>query len=154
MNTEEFKDIQGYEGKYRINRDGDIYSVKRNELLKWKIKKGYYIIILSNEGHEKTYYIHRLIALHFIPNPENHPIVVHIDKNKTNNNINNLKWCSYNDASKYRKVKGGISIVRRVLMNKKESFSYLVYIRKEQRCFKTYEEAKNFLYNYIEKNEK
>lgn len=43
---------------------------------------------------EKNYKLHRLIAIHYIPNPENKPFINHIDGNKLNNNISNLEWCT------------------------------------------------------------
>lgn len=47
------------------------------------------------KGKQKTFSVHRLVALTFIPNPDNLPCINHKDEDKTNNNADNLEWCSY-----------------------------------------------------------
>ena len=91
--TEELKDIKDYEGLYAITRDGDVWSYKSNKFLKHKLARGYHQVILCKEGKGKTYYIHRLVAKVFIPNPDNLPQVNHKDEDKSNNCVENLEWC-------------------------------------------------------------
>lgn len=57
-------------------------------------KMGYPIVMLSKDGKRKTKRIHKLVAKAFIKNPNKYTIINHIDGNKTNNNINNLEWCT------------------------------------------------------------
>lgn len=103
-----WKDIDGYEGIYQVSNLGRVKSLDRTLLgknsIEYKVKgkirkiscigKGYQKIQLSKEGNSKNFLIHRLVAQAFIPNPENLPIVNHIDGNKTNNHIGNLEWVS------------------------------------------------------------
>ena len=79
---------------YFISRDGVIKSKKQGKEMIMKTlinKKGYEIIRLYN-NKRKTKKVHRLVALTFIPNPENLPQVDHIDRNKQNNCVDNLRW--------------------------------------------------------------
>lgn len=91
--NEIFKIIENYD-KYLITNTGKIYSLISNGFLSLKKNTdGYYKISLRNNNKKsKTIYVHKLVAKIFIPNPDNKKSVTHIDKNKLNNNINNLKW--------------------------------------------------------------
>ena len=86
--------IPGYPD-YLIEKDGQIFSLKTNKWLKANIgNTGYYGIELANDKGHKRLSIHRLVALTYIPNPNNLPQVNHKDENKLNNNVNNLEWCT------------------------------------------------------------
>lgn len=83
-----------FEGYY-ITEDGRIWSSKSNKFIAQRISpKGYYVVNLSINKHCKTYQVHNLIAIAFIPNPNNYNVINHKDGNKLNNNINNLEWCT------------------------------------------------------------
>jgi hypothetical protein len=51
-------------------------------------------VSLSKDGKAKPFRVHRLVAVAFIPNPDNLPIINHKDENKLNNNADNLEWCT------------------------------------------------------------
>lgn len=90
-----FKDIKGYEGLYQISNLGNVKSLKFNKqriLKSLKNGRGYLNIRLYKNDINKTYSIHRLVALNFIPNPKNKPDVNHINAIKTDNRIDNLEW--------------------------------------------------------------
>lgn len=90
-----FKDIKGFEGLYKISDTG---LIKRGEkILKERKNGGYNDICLSKDGKVSYHKIHRLVALTFIPNPENKPCVNHINCNKRDNHINNLEWVTYKE---------------------------------------------------------
>ena len=85
-------------GRY-VTRDGLVYTISRSGKLKpckTRIKKGRdnYIMVSvagSSSSHHETY-VHRLVALAFVPNPDNKPLVDHIDRDKSNCNASNLRW--------------------------------------------------------------
>lgn len=85
--------IKDYEGKYYITQHGDVVNAKGKTLAFTVNKKtGYKTVSLwkNNKGSTKT--IHRLVALTYLPNPDNLPEVNHIDGNKLNNRVDNLEW--------------------------------------------------------------
>ena len=90
---EEYKRINDYEN-YEINACGSVRKVKTKVVLKASLHKGYYRIGLCKNGKQKLFYVHKLIALSFIPNPDNKILIDHIDRDPLNNNVNNLRWCS------------------------------------------------------------
>ena len=98
---EMWKDIEGYEGLYQVSNTGQAKSLNYKgsgeaKLLKQSTnKQGYKRITLCKNGKTKRYSVHRLVALAFIPNPDNLPIINHKDENPSNNNVNNLEWCTY-----------------------------------------------------------
>jgi len=88
----------GYEGKYRISSNGDIYSFYKKGNLRPAVNNwGYNYVSLSKNNKAKSYTVHRLVALHFIENPDKLPTVNHIDGNKLNNQVKNLEWSSFSD---------------------------------------------------------
>ena len=112
---EEWKDIKGYEGLYQVSNYGNIKSLKRNIILSpAKAGRGYYYVLLCKNGKPKLKYIHRLVAEHFVPNPNSYKEVNHKSGIKSNNDIFNLEWCTHkqNCEHKTRILKKGCKKVR------------------------------------------
>lgn len=104
MKKEIWKPILNYEGLYEVSNWGRIKSFKfgKERILKPGTNKyGYLIVILCKNGKVKHFYVHRLVAEAFIPNPHNYPCMNHKDECKTNNNVNNLEWCTYTYNNNY-----------------------------------------------------
>lgn len=95
---------------YRITRDGKVFSslnsktnYQEYELKQYINQDGYLAVTLvfNDCGNRSPFLIHRLVAMMYIPNPENYPVVNHKDSIKTNNNVDNLEWCSISYNTQY-----------------------------------------------------
>ena len=104
------KDIKGYEGRYAVTSCGKVWSYINECFLKPKCEKnGYLRVSLYTAGKFKKYFIHRLVAEAYIPNPENLPQVNHKDENKANNCLQNLEWCDQKYNHNYGTINERIS---------------------------------------------
>lgn len=93
MSEEVWKDIEGYEGLYKVSNFGRVKRVTTGRILKnGKNRGGYLYVNLCKQGVTSNKRIHRLVAQAFIPNPENKQDINHIDEDKTNNIVSNLEW--------------------------------------------------------------
>lgn len=84
--------INDLETNYYITEEGKLFNKKTNNWLKGSISGGYKVFSIRTQNKKYDRLAHRLVAEYFLPNPNNLPIVNHIDGNKLNNNINNLEW--------------------------------------------------------------
>lgn len=110
-----WKDIKGFEGYYQVSNYGNIKSLTRfdgirerkGQEIKQSLKyNGYLQVGLRKNSKRKFFSVHRLVAIHFLDNPENKPQVNHIDCNKQNNNINNLEWATSKENLHHAKING------------------------------------------------
>ena len=102
MKIEYWKFIPGYEGKYQVSNKGRVKNVATGKILTPDLSnKGYYRVKLYNNGVKKRFQLHRLVAIVFVPNPNNYPIVNHKDLNPKNCCADNLEWCDYRYNNSY-----------------------------------------------------
>ena len=111
MLNEEWKPVKGYENRYLVSNHGRVISLGRiieavdgferhyrEKLLKLNPNKvrGYVAVRLyDDEGNYEHVEVHRLVALHFLENPEGLPLVNHIDQVRSHNDVENLEWCTF-----------------------------------------------------------
>ena len=118
-NDEKWLPVLGYEGLYIVSDRGNIFSLRRNIILRGrKNHRGYWQVNLCKNGRMTTHRVHRLVATHFVPNPENLPEINHINENKIDNRAENLEWCdrsynvNYGDRTTKQKIKVSIPVVQ------------------------------------------
>lgn len=113
MEKEIWKSILGYEGIYEISNYGNVRRISYDHYQNQKEfsipfykkpakdKDGYLRYSLAKNNKDKSYFAHRLVAQAFIPNPNNYPIINHIDCNPQNNYYKNLEWCNHKYNTEY-----------------------------------------------------
>ena len=160
---EVWKDVKGFEGIYQVSNYGNIRGLER-EVRQGKYGNtrtipgtninstdngnGYRIIFLWKQGKRKRFYVHRLVAEHFVENGGGYAVVNHKDCDTTNNHADNLEWCSQKDN-----IRHSVSRMRKPHKQWKQSGTgekhiylknnrYRVSIKgKIDKTFKTLEEA-------------
>lgn len=119
------KDFENYsicpKGQVTNTSTGRVLSASCNS------QNGYPQVTLYKRNRGTKFYIHRLIALSFIPNPDNLPEVNHIDSNRTNNSIDNLEWVSSSGNSNHAVTKGQRDhLARMTKQDIAKAFSYVI----------------------------
>ena len=87
---------------YLIYEDGRVYTKNRKRFLIPMLRKNYLRVGLLNNGKRNYFSINRLVAEHYIPNPNNKPQVDHIDRNTQNNHVSNLRWVTNQENIDHR----------------------------------------------------
>lgn len=97
-----WKDIDGYEGLYKVSNKGRVYSHISNKVLKrYCSSNGYEHVNLTKNNNSRYLITHRLVAEAFVENEQNYPCVNHKDEDIRNNSADNLEWCTYQYNSYY-----------------------------------------------------
>lgn len=95
--------IPGTEGRYSVSEDGLIvFSHIKQKALRQQPYEGYKRLILWYGDRYHMHRVHRLVAKTYIPNPNNYPQINHIDKDRSNNRISNLEWCTPEQNNKHK----------------------------------------------------
>jgi hypothetical protein len=142
-------EIAGYEN-YLIYEDGLIYSKVSDNFLKTRINKhGYESIDLRNKGIKKQLRIHRLVAKAYIDNPDNKPCVDHIDRNKLNNDVSNLRWATHSENMKNLGTRSDNKLGEKYIKLYEKLYIFVYQTTKFYKSFKTLEEAVEFRDNYL-----
>ena len=142
MNNEIWRSIPEYEGLYSVSNIGRVKRQFKNgniNILHNNNNNGYLSVTLTKQGESRCFKIHRLVALCFLPNPLNKSDVDHIDLNKHNNNLNNLRWATRSENNKNKK--GYSKIGKKFIYSNRNSFLVRFKNITTTKTFKTIEEA-------------
>lgn len=107
---EEWRDIEGYDGKYQVSNYGRVRSLKYHSvrILRQGVKeRGYHFVILCSNSIKKNFHVHRLVAEEFIPNPNGYTTVHHKDHDRGNNVVENLEWINDDEHREVHGIVGG-----------------------------------------------
>lgn len=121
---EEFRTIAGYEGLYSVSNLGNVRNDLTGKILKPQLNHHNYLRVrLWKDAKAKGYFIHRLVAFAFIPNPDpdNFPEVNHLDEDKGNNCVENLEWCNRKYNANYGTARQRHSETCRIKREKREA---------------------------------
>lgn len=146
----EWRDIPGYEGLYKVSSHGQVksYVLGTPRVMKLHVRKrdGYLCVGLVNGQGRRTMKVHRLVAMAFLPNPDDLPDVDHIDGNRSDNSTRNLRWATkrLNNLNRHNSF-GAIGIVGVTHSSSKKN-PYRAHIRingvkKMLGCYSTIAEA-------------
>ena len=142
-----WKDIEGYEGLYQVSNKGRIKSLNRIDSRGRKVNekilsskpnnKGYLRVHLYKNGKRKPFSVHRLVAIAFIPNPNNLLEVNHKDENKENNTVDNLEWCNRKYNTNYGSRNERASVSNKGKKHKKHKKYKKPKFKKQILCIET-----------------
>ena len=145
--TEEWRTIEGFPD-YQVSNLGNVKSLNysktgKEQIMRQKITNGYYMICLGRKNYRL---VHRLVCQTFLPNPENKLEIDHINRNKLDNRLENLKWCnrSENLCNRNDYFKGtntGEPYISYIKRDDRYKFSKKISSLYHQKTFRTLEEA-------------
>ena len=143
LDFEIFLPIKNYDN-YFVSNFGNVKNSKTNRILKQDThRQGYKRIKLSKNGKLKRFRVHRLVGMAFLENPDNKPMIDHIDNNPANNNIKNLRWATNQDngcnRGKYKNNKSGFKGVS--FDKHRNKYQATIYINGKNKYLGYYETA-------------
>lgn len=105
-----WKDVAGFDGRYQVSTLGRVRSFVTDRILKPSpLPKGYLRVFLCLGSERYTKYVHRLVAEAFIANPNNYEEVDHINSIKTDNRVENLRWCTHAQNNQFEAKRKSVS---------------------------------------------
>ena len=107
--------------KYEVSNLGNVRKANTKKLLSFEThENGYLRVGIYHNKKNRKYRVHRLVAMAFINNPNNYKIINHIDGNRSNNNVNNLEWCTHKHNANHKKSKCKYTSTRTLAKNVKK----------------------------------
>jgi hypothetical protein len=138
---------------YLIYDDSRVFSKRKNRFMKSSTDtNGYKFIRLCKNGKYKYFSCHRLVAIHYIPNPENKSDVDHIDGNPLNNNVNNLRWTTHlENMNNYKSIRKDNTSGHKNIIKYQNGFRFdkIIYGKKYIKCHKNLNELLWFKFVFL-----
>lgn len=103
VRMEEYRNIKDFEN-YEVSNEGNVRNKINGKILKPRLRNNYYAVHFYKNKKETNKPIHRLVCEAFLYNPDNKPCIDHIDGDKFNNNLENLRWCNQKENCQNRKL--------------------------------------------------
>lgn len=131
---ETWVDVKGYEGFYKVSNRGNVKSMHcgKERILKQGYYKGFYpVVVLAKNGTKKTHKVHSIVAKNFLGDCPKGFEIAHLDGDKNNNNVENLKYCSCSENNMHKHLHGKMPCGQKAY-NAKLTDDYVVYIRKNK----------------------
>ena len=132
------KEIEYFDGYY-ITSNGQVWGKRKNDFLKPCITNGYKRVCLCKNGKVFKEFVHRLVGKAFIPNPNDYPQINHKDEVKTNNNVDNLEWCTQLQNNRYGTRTQRMAISQ---LNRKDCSKSVIQMDKNNNYIATYPSTK------------
>ena len=140
---EEWRDVADYPG-YKVSSFGNVIGKYGRQIKPWESSRGYYTVWICNENGKKKSTVHRLVGMAFLSNPENKPTIDHLNRNRKDNRLENLRWATYSEQSITSPVPINPTGERNINTTSDGKFRFVVKRDKKtivNKIYETFEEA-------------
>lgn len=140
---EEWRDVVDYPG-YKVSNMGNIIGKFGRIVTPWDNNRGYYSVWICNDNGKKKISVHRLVAMTFLPNAENKPTVDHLNRNRKDNRVDNLRWATHSEQRLTSPVPISLTGERNINITDRGQFRFVIKRDKKtlvNKVYNTFEEA-------------
>ena len=148
---EGFEELKGFPN-YLINKEGKIWTKLKNRFLKHSISDEYFVVsLVDDDGKYKKLRVHRLLGIQYIENPNNLEFIDHIDRNRQNNSLDNLRWISKMGNNNNRSIRGCIHQEKHTKGHIEEKYYWKGQINIMGKCYSKVSKYKEVVEEWLKK---